>query len=251
MATYIQQPVVTDSFRNSVIEALGYPIIDEETIYGIYSKEHIDEYIIGECMEKFFNYFPVIREVDFPSTSSESEIESPIENVLGVVHYSMDDSSNNVKLDSGNPFYTASVTSVGTGFNTYGTPFNYNQATYSSYQQNFYLNAMKNVGGKNQFYLDYIPSTNKFRFRSAIGGNIHAQIGCYSDNVEDIDRTKRSHFLSICRATLMTKFAKVIKLAETDLPLEIDADTLLDEGKDILETEYEWLENNSTIALMR
>lgn len=252
MATFVKDVVCSEEFLNDVLEALGYPIVTKDIIFGFLPQDYILSNIIGDGLEKFFTYFPIVKNITLPASSTESEVESPIENVLGIVHYYENSKENtNVNLNSGNPFYTSSQVTISSSRQNWGTPFNYNGGTFTQFQRKFYEDSVKNLAGGKQYYCKYDETTNKFIVRSKLNSNLYVQVGCFSNNVDDVPKNKRQKFLNLCEGLLMMKFARTVKLMDSDLPLEINHDDLYDEGKDLLEETEEWMQNNSTIPLMR
>ena len=252
MGTYIKEVQITDDFRNQVIEVLGYPVVDSETIFDMYNKEHIDNHIIASCLEKFFNYFPKIIELDIQVSKGVILIDAPT-NTLGIAHYSLVNTPtaiSNADLNNKGAFFTASQV-INSSFHSYGTPFRYGETSYSAYQKKFFNDSINKLNGGNQFYAKFKEETNQLEIKANSQGVMHLKIGCWSSNIEDIAINKRQKFLELCQATLGLKFAKILKLTNGDLPLEIDADTLLDESKEKLEQIEEWLSQNSQFPLIR
>lgn len=253
MSTYIEHVEINEHFLEKILEVLGYPIVDKEIIYDIYSKEYIIDSVISEALELFYNYFPIVKEYEFFSTKTETSIESPFENVLGIIQYSKPEmGTSSPNLNSGNPFYTATQVSYsGSTYQSWGTPYKYYGSSYNVFQNKFYQDSLKNMSGGTIYYLKYDEANNKFVTKSAIGGVIHALIGCYSSNVDDIAKNKRPHFLSLCQAMLGLKFSAIVGLQNDDLPLNINWEDLKESSQEKYDNELEWLQNNSTMPLMR
>lgn len=252
MSAYIENVIVSDKFLLGVKEALGYPIVDNEVINSIYTDDNIKDIVIANALEKFYNYFPIVNEINFDiSAQTELSVNAP-ENTLGIIQYTFVDSiaKSNANLISGNPFYTQSQLSSSNSMRSgYGTPFNYNNSIFSSYQQNFYNNAVSNMS--KMYYVKYNDLQNTFDMKSNTSGCFNIRVGCYSENVDDIPKRLKTTFQSLCRAFLKIKFASTLLMMNSDLPLEFDRDTILDEGKEELEEIEEYMIENSTIPLMR
>ena len=252
MSTYISNPTVSEDFLNSVKEALGYPVVDEE-ISDIYSDENIKNLVIANAMEYFFNFFPIVKILQTPvSSNGKVELDAP-ENTLGIVHYALIDGngSGGTDLNTGNPFYTATlVASTQTRLANYGSPFNYNNSEYSRYQQQFYADSMRKVNGRS-FAVYYNEATDKIEVQSVNSGTMSIKVGCYSEDVDDIPKRLRPHFRNYCQGLLKVKFAHILQMMNSDLPLEFDKDAILESGSDLLEKEEEWYKANSTIQLMK
>lgn len=251
MSTYIHDITVSDSFLNNVKEALGYPVIDEE-ISDIYSDENIKELVIATSLEHFFNFFPIVQTITVPVGAGTTKVLNAPTNTLGIVHYALVNSSNNqgFNLNSGNPFYTEKlVTSSQSRLSNYGSPFNYNSSEYSVYQQAFYRNSMQNVS--RLFAVHYNEAEDTISVQSSQSGTIVIRVGTYSTNLDDIPRRLKPHLLNYCQALLKIKFASILEMMNSDLPLEFDKEAIKESGTDLLEKEEEWFQNNSTIQIMK
>ena len=251
MGIYINNVNCSDEFIKLLIEVIGYPIIDENTIFDIFSKEYIKENIISLSLETYYNYFPIIKTF---TMSSNTKINSPYENVLGILHYNFVQNSNtnsDFNLNTGNAFYTASLISQVVSGSNYGTPFNYNAGVYTQYQQRFLSDSMKNMNGGRQHSVRYYEQSKLFTSISKAQGKFNVTVGCYSNNVDDIENKNKTKFMDLCKAELGFRFAKNIKLIDSDLPLQIDADDLFEDSKDLKEKTIEWFEQNSMYMVMK
>lgn len=242
---------VSDDFLKDVKEALGYPVLDEE-ISEVYSDENIKELVIGDALETFFNYFPLVKTLTLHmSGSGKVEIDAP-ENMLGIVHYTLVDgtTADDINLNSGNPFYTAKQVVISQSMmSNYGSPFNYHGSTYSRYQQQFLNKSMKQLGKVFAVYFD--EASNKIIAQSSQAGVMSIQIGLYSENLDDIPKRLRPHLMNYCQGTLKIKFAQILELMNSDLPLSFDKEAIKESGQEMMEAEEEWFKLNSTIQIMR
>lgn len=252
MSTYIHDISVSDDFLNNVKEALGYPVIDEE-ISDIYSDENIKKLVIANAFEYFFNFFPIVKTlVVSVSAGSPVTVEAPM-NTLGIVHYALTNSAssdNQLNLNSGNPFYTERlVASSQSRLSNYGSPFNYNGSEYSTYQQDFYCNSAQAIS--RAFSVDYNEFDNTITVHSSQTGQMVIRVGTYSTSIDDIPNRLKIHLLLYCQGLLKVKFANILEMMNSDLPLEFDKEAIKDSGVDMLEKEEEWYQNNSTIQIMK
>lgn len=252
MATYIQDIMVSDDYLNNVKEALGYPVLNEE-ISDVFSDENIKNLVIANSLEYFFNFFPIVQTLTVTVSGSGSPvIISAPEHTLGIVHYAMVDSKGNTgyNLSTGNPFYTEKlITSSQSILANYGSPFNYNGAEFSTYQQQFYANSAKNLA--RIFAVYFNEAENTLTVHSGQAGTIVIRVGTYSTNLDDIPKRLRPHLLNYCQGLLKIKFANILEMMNSDLPLEFDKDAIKDSGTDMLEKEEDWYRNNSTIQIMK
>lgn len=249
MATYITDVTASDDFIELLLETLGYPIIEDEVLYNIFPKDFIKEKIIGLSMELFYTYFPIIKEF---SMSSNTTIDSTIDNVLGIVHYTfVNGNISNTEMYNQGPWSLSNKVSLMSMGNTYGTPFNYNSYTYSTYQQKFYSDSMKNLNGGRKHSVIYDEKNNKFISQSKMNGTFNVEVGCYSNNVSDIPKHLLPKFTDLCRAEIGMKFARSVNLIDADLPLAINSDDLLEDSKDLKEETVEWFERNSKFTVMK
>ena len=251
MATYISNFNVTDDFLAQVKESIGYPMVDDDTLSEIFTDEFIKDKICGREAETFFNFFPLVVNIAVPvSASNEVSVDSP-KNSLGIIHTSFVESGGGSgNLMSGNPFYTSSITSISSStMRNYGTPFDWSSYFFSSSQQRFFNNALNNSNKSFYAYFDEINS--KIVVKSTLVGTVSVDVGVYGESEESIPRRLRIKFLELCQSALGMKFASILKLQNSDLPLSFDVDTIFDENKDKHDELLEWCKLNSTYCIMR
>lgn len=251
MATYLENFDVSDSFLSKVKESIGYPLVDNDTLAELFTDDWIKENICGREAEVFFNYFPLVTNVAVNvSGTAEVSIDAPT-NCLGIVHSAFVESGGgNNNLMSGNPFYTSSIVSVSSSVaRNYGTPFDYNSYYYSSSQQNFFNKALQN--SNKSFYAYYDEINNRLICKSTLVGTISIDCGCYAESVDMIPRRLRVRYLNLCQYALAMRFAEILKMQNSDLPLSIDYSEIYDSNKDKYDELREWMQNNSTYCIMR
>ena len=251
MATYLENFQVSDSFLSKVKESIGYPLVDEDTLSELFDDNWIKENICAREAETFFNFFPLVVNVPINvSGTAEVSVDAPV-NCLGVVHSAFVESGGgNNNLMSGNPFYTSSIISVSSGVaRNYGTPFDYNSYYYSSSQQNFFNKALQNSNKSFYAYFDEIH--HKLIAKSTLTGTVSIDAGCYAESVDMIPKRLRTKYLELCQSALAIRFARTLQMQNSDLPLSIDVDAILDENKEIHENLVEWMQQNSTYCIMR
>lgn len=251
MATYLENFSVSDSFLSKVKESIGYPLVDADTLSEFFDDNWIKENICGREAETFFNFFPLVVNVPINvSGTAEVSVDAPL-NCLGVVHSAFVESGGgNNNLMSGNPFYTSSIVSVSSSVaRNYGTPFDYNSYYYSSSQQNFFNKALQNSNKSFYAYFDEIH--HKLIAKSTLTGTVSVDAGCYAESVDMIPKRLRTKYLELCQSALAIRFARTLQMQNSDLPLSIDVDAILDENKEIHENLVEWMQQNSTYCIMR
>lgn len=251
MATYLENFDVSDSFLSKVKESIGYPLVDNDTLAELFTDDWIKENICGREAEVFFNYFPLVTNVGINvSGTAEVSVDAPA-NCLGIVHSAFVESGGgNMNLMSGNPFYTSSIVSVSSSIaRNYGTPFDYNSYYYSSSQQNFFNKALQN--SNKSFYAYYDEINNRLICKSTLVGTISIDCGCYAESVDMIPRRLRVRYLNLCQYALAMRFAEILKMQNSDLPLSIDYSEIYDSNKDKYDELREWMQNNSTYCIMR
>ena len=251
MATYLENFEVSEDFLSATKESIGYPLVDTETIAELFEDNWIKKNIIARQAEVFFNYFPLVTNIGVQvSGTAEVSVDAP-PRTLGIVHSAFVQSGGgNDNLMSGNPFYTASVTSISSStMRNYGTPFDYNSYMFSSSQQRFFNNALNN--SNKSFYAWYDSINDKVVCKSTLIGTISIDCGCYAESTEQIPKRLRTRFLELCQASLGCKFAEILKLQNSDLPLSIDTDSIFDLNSDRYREILEWCQNNSTYCIMR
>ena len=251
MATYLENFSVSDSFLSKVKESIGYPLVDEETLNELFTDDWIRENICGREAETFFNFFPLVVNVPINvSGTAEVSVDSP-KNTLGIVHSAFVESGGgNMNLMSGNPFYTSSIVSVSSSIaRNYGSPFDYNSYFYSSSQQQFFNKALQN--SNKSFYAYFDELHEKIVVKSTLVGTVSVDVGLYGESEESIPKRLRIKYLELCQSALGMKFAEILKMQNSDLPLSIDTDSIFDLNKDRYDELREWMQNNSTYCIMR
>ena len=251
MATYLENFEVSNSFLDKVKESIGYPLVDTDTLAELFSDDWIKENICGREAEVFFNYFPLVTNVGVNvSGTSEVSVDAPT-NCLGIVHSAFVESGGgNMNLMSGNPFYTSTITSISSSVaRNYGTPFDYNSYYFSSSQQNFFNKALQN--SNKSFYAYYDEMNDKLIAKSTLVGTISIDCGCYAESVDMIPKRLRVRYLNLCQYALAMRFAEIMKMQNSDLPLSIDYSEIYDSNKDKYDELREWMQNNSTYCIMR
>ena len=251
MSTYLENFSVSDSFLSKVKESIGYPLVDNDTLAELFDDNWIKENICGREAETFFNFFPLVVNVPINvSGTAEVSVDAPV-NCLGVVHSTFVESGGgNNNLMSGNPFYTSSIVTVSSSVaRNYGTCFDYNSYYYSSSQQNFFNKALQN--SNKSFYAYYDEINNRLICKSTLVGTISIDCGCYAESVDMIPRRLRVRYLNLCQYALAMRFAEILKMQNSDLPLSIDYSEIYDSNKDKYDELREWMQNNSTYCIMR
>ena len=251
MSTYLNNFSVSEDFLEQTKESIGYPLVDTDTIAELFEDNWIKKNIIARQAEVFFNYFPLVTNIGVQvNGTAEVSVDAP-PRTLGIVHSAFVQSGGgNDNLMSGNPFYTASVTSISSStMRNYGTPFDYNSYYYSSSQQRFFNNALNN--SNKSFYAWYDELNNKLVCKSTLVGTISIDCGCFAESTEQIPRRLRTRFLNLCQYALAMRFGETLKLQNSDLPLSIDANEVYDSNKEKYDDLLEWCQNNSTYCIMR
>ena len=251
MSTYLENFSVSDSFLSKVKESIGYPLVDEDTLSELFTDDWIKENICGREAETFFNFFPLVVNVPINvSGTAEVSVDAPA-NCLGVVHSAFVESGGgNNNLMSGNPFYTSSIVTVSSSVaRNYGTPFDWNSYYYSASQQKFFNQALQNSNKSFYAYFDEIH--HKLIAKSTLVGTVSVDCGCYAETVDMIPKRLRTKYLELCQSALAIRFARTLQMQNSDLPLSIDVDAILDENKEIHENLVEWMQQNSTYCIMR
>lgn len=251
MSTYLENFEVSEDFLSATKESIGYPLVDTQTIAELFEDNWIKKNIIARQAEVFFNYFPLVTNIGVQvSGTAEVSVDAP-KNCLGIVHSAFVQSGGgNDNLMSGNPFYTSTITSISSStMRNYGTPFDFNSYYYSSSQQRFFNNALNN--SNKSFYAWYDELNNKLVCKSTLVGTISIDCGCFAESTEQIPRRLRTRFLNLCQYALAMKFAEILKMQNSDLPLSIDYSEIYDSNKEKYDELLEWCQNNSTYCIMR
>ena len=251
MATYLENFSVSDSFLSKVKESIGYPLVDADTLSELFDDNWIKENICGRNAEIFFNYFPLVTNIGVNvNGTSEVSVDAP-SNCLGIVHSAFVESGGgNNNLISGNPFYTSSIVSVSSSIaRNYGTPYDYSSFYYSASQQQFFNKALQN--SNKSFYAYFDEVHERIVAKSTLVGIVSVDCGCYAESVDMIPKRLRVKYLELCQSALGMKFAEILKLQNSDLPLSINCDEVFDLNKDRYDELLEWCKLNSTYCIMR
>ena len=251
MATYMDNFQISEDFLSQVKESIGYPIVEAEILQELFTDEWIIKNVCAREAETFFTYFPLVTNISVAvNGSSEVSIDAP-KNCLGVLHSAFVDRSNGgSNLMSGNPFYTSTITSISSStMRNYGTPFDYNSYYFSSAQQKFFNQALQNSG--KAFYAYYDEINDKIVAKSTLIGTVSVLCGCYAESTDMIPRRLRVRYLNLCQYALAMKFAEILKMQNNDLPLSIDCAEIYDSNKEKYDSLLEWMQLNSTYAIMR
>ena len=251
MSTYLENFAVSDSFLSKVKESIGYPLVDADTLSELFTDDWIKENICAREAEQFFNFFPLVVNVPINvSGTAEVSVEAP-KNTLGIVHSAFVESGGgNNNLMSGNPFFTSSIVSVSSSIaRNYGSPFDWNSFYYSASQQQFFNKALQNSNKSFYAYFDEIH--HKLIAKSTLPGTVSIDAGCYAESVDMIPKRLRTKYLELCQSALGVKFASILKMQNSDLPLSIDTDSIYDINFDAHEKLVEWCQANSTYCIMR
>ena len=251
MSTYLENFTVSDNFLNQVKESIGYPIVDTDTIEELFDDNWIKNNVCGREAEVFFTYFPLVTNIGVQvSTPNEVSVDAP-PRTLGIVHSAFVEGGNGGgNLMSGNPFYTSSITSISSSsWRNYGTPFDFNSYFFSSSQQQFFNKALQN--SNKAFYAWYDSVNDKVVCKSTLTGIVSVDCGCYGESEESIPKRLRMKYLELCQASLGRKFAEILRLQNSDLPLSIDTDSIMDLNDERYKDLITWMQQNSTYCIMR
>ena len=251
MSTYLENFTVSDNFLNQVKESIGYPIVDTDTIGELFDDNWIKNNVCAREAEVFFTYFPLVTNIGVQvSTPNEVSVDAP-PRTLGIVHSAFVEGGNGGgNLMSGNPFYTSSITSISSSsWRNYGTPFDWNSYFFSSSQQQFFNKALQN--SNKAFYAWYDNVNDRIVVKSTLIGVVSVDVGVYGESEESIPKRLRMKYLELCQASLGRKFAEILRLQNSDLPLSIDTDSIMDLNDERYKDLITWMQQNSTYCIMR
>jgi hypothetical protein len=234
----IENIQISDADYHSILAGIGYPALDEDSIYSIITKEQIKELVIEPSLEDYYKFFPKRDTVTVASPGSGaiasfdcttiSGIQAPIIGIIKMQFIKQSSSTPGQSImDNGsfypNAFFSASqVISVG-GSNfgvgsQYGSPYGYGQESI------VYLK---------RFYTSSVESSNKV----------------YPD-IDNIQFTKKRSFINYCKGKLKLQVAETLSLIELDLPAQLNQDALQDKGEKLIEDELtHWRESSSIFGL--
>jgi hypothetical protein len=263
----IENIQINDPDYHSVLAGIGYPALDEDSIYTIISKEQIEELIIEPSLEDYYKFFPVRSTIDVSSAGSGAvnsfdctTISGVITPIIGIIKMQFISQTSSTPgqsiMDAGsfyqNPFFSASqIYSMG-GSNfgvgsTYGTPYGYGQESIV-YLKRFFA---KSIESSNKVYwYKFDKNRNLLYYKSNISGRFVFDVASVDPNIDNIQFDKKRSFLNYCKGKLKCHVAETLSLIELDLPATLNADALQDKGEKLIEDELTyWRESSSFFGL--
>jgi len=256
---------ISDKDYNFILTAIGYPVIDEETLNYLITKEDVEELVITPALETFHQYFPKRVPLVFQSTGTSSvltktsaELPKNAFGILSAQFVTQSASSLGIgAMDSGvfyqNPFYSnAQVYSSGGGsiggMSMFGVPFGYGFET-QRFQKMFYAKSLE--ASTKVYWYRYDPSTRSLSYKSNLIGNFYIDFATLDENIDNIDFTKKRSFLRYCQGALKVQIANTLALVDTQLPVQLNKELLKTDGDDLMEKEVNYWQEASTIPTMR
>jgi len=260
MTTAISGLIISDKDYYNILSAIGYPAVDENSIYDMITQNQIYDQVIEPSLEDYYKFFPHIIPYNYYSSGANSvstvNISTTSGNIIGLANMKFVPQSSilgqNSLMDNGqfyaNPFFSASnVMSVGGnsfGVGSFGTPFGYGFET-NVYQRRFYA---KSIESSNKvYYYKFDKYTNTLYYKSNIAGSFYFEFGITDNDFNNIQFDKRQSVLRYIKGNLKLKLAEILGMIELDLPANIDTDKLEEKGKDMVEKEIKYWEEVSSI----
>lgn len=261
----IDNVLISERDYNNILTAIGYPVIDTETLSYLITEDQIKDLVIAPALETFFQFFPKRTPISISAagTTGVQEIKENIpSNAFGIVSLqfvSQSASSLGVSvMDAGlfyqNPFFTSSqIYSMGSGGGVggtavYGVPFSYGFET-QRFQKLFYAKSLE--ASTKAYWYRFDPATKTLFLKSNLAGNFYVDFACLENNVDNIDFTKKQSFLRYCKGALKLQIADTLSLVETELPVQLNKDLLKEDGNSLIEKELQYWQEASTIPAMR
>jgi hypothetical protein len=275
------KPIISDSDYNQILGAIGYPVIDNDTFSFLMDKDAILDTVIEPALEMYYSYHPFRFPIKLASTGANSMLSIPTiqegqtvnpdiptlpKEFLGIMRAQFVTSTSsspnaNNPLEQGyfygNPFFTASQvlssgSSYGGGYGSgggYGTPYPLGFEN-DIYQRRFYL---KSIESSNKVYwFKYDPQTKTLYAKSSISGMFYWEIATYNNDVSTIQMgMQKQSFIKYCKGALKLRLAEILGLTESDLPVSIDRDILIDSGDKMMEEALNYWQETASIAIMR
>lgn len=252
--------IISDKDYHKILSGIGYPVIDEETLSNILTREQIIELVIEPSLATYNLFFPKVKEViihsgganSLQSYTTNDGIPEDASAVIGMqfVSQTVSTPGQNVLEQGtfyGNPFFSsAQVLSKGGGFagggGRFGTPYHYGFKE-NMYQRNFYAKSLES--SNKVHYHNFDPVTKTLVVKSNIAGKFVVKFGCPHYDFNTITEKKQS-LLDYCKGMLMLQVADILGLIDLELPSNLDSDRLETKGQDLVDGVKEhWRESSS------
>lgn len=261
---YIENVSVSDKTLTEIKSAIGWTLIGQELSFLIADND-IKNYVVAPTLETYYNYFPIIQEFTQYNTAS-SDLPLPYDapkNTLGVVRQQFvpissgipnGDPTTNTFGIYANPWasqsavYSANGAWPG-GAARYGTPYDYGSNN-NIYQSKFFQKSLEQVN--KAYYIRYDELENKLYLKSDTSGRFYIQFATFNPSWEDgVMLRQRQYAIKYAQGLFLTKIAQVLSLTRSELPSEIDAPTLKEDGKEMMEEVLQYWQNSSSMPAMR
>lgn len=261
---YIENVSISDKTLIEIKSALGWTLLAQELTYLI-SDPDIKNYVVAPTLETYYNYFPVIEEFTQYNTAS-SDLPLPYDapkNTLGIVRQQFvpissgipnGDPTTNTFGIYANPWassssvYSANGAWPGGG-SRYGTPYDYGSNN-NIYQSKFFQKSLEQVN--KAYFVRYDELENKLYLKSDTSGRFYIQFATFNPSWEEgVILRQRQYAIKYAQGLFLTKIAQILSLTRSELPSEIDTQTLREEGKEMMEEVVTYWRDVSTIATAR
>jgi hypothetical protein len=253
---------INDTTYNQILTAIGFPVVDQETINPFLTKENIKEYVIKPALVEFSTYFPQRQEISIPvsGTNGVAYYNTDIsDRAFSMYYYKFSPAStttgNGGIMSQGsfylNPFFSASqVLSIGGPGATsrYGTPNSYG-SEFNLYQQRFFNRSIESMN--KVYYAKWDDQNRRLEIKSSLTGSFEITLALMNTDVEDIEYNRRQSFIRYCKGALKLQLVEILGLSQTDLPVSIETSDLKDDGKELIEKELEYWREASVFPIMR
>jgi hypothetical protein len=253
---------INDSTYNQILTAIGFPVVDQDTINYLLTKDQIKDYVIKPALVEFSTYFPQRQEISIPvsGTNGVAYYNTDIsDKAFSMYYYKFSPAStttgNGGIMNQGsfyaNPFYSASqVLSIGGAGSAsgYGTPYPRGREQIL-YQQKFYQKSIETAN--RVYYAKWDDQNRRLEIKSSLTGSFEIILALINTDVEDIEYNRRQSFIRYCKGALKLQFAEILGLSQTDLPVSIETSDLKDDGKELMEKELEYWREASLFPVMR
>lgn len=261
---YIENVSISDKSLEEIKSAIGWTLLSKELTYLIEDND-IKNYVVAPTLETYYNYFPIISEFSQYCTAS-SDLPLPYEapkNTLGVIRQQFvpissgipnGDPSTNTFGIYANPWasqssvYSANGAWPG-GAARYGTPYDYGNNN-NIYQSKFFQKSLEQVN--KAYFIRYDALSNTIYLKSDTSGRFYIQFATFNPSWEDgVILRQRQYAIKYAQGLFLTKMGQVLSLTRSELPSEIDASSLKDEGKEMMDDVLQYWRDVSTIATAR
>lgn len=253
---------ISDLHYNQIMATIGFPVIDDTIFSHLMTKDQVIDYVIKPALYDFSTYFPEQEQHIIPVSGGGgigNLLTTDIgEKAFAIANYKFVPSSstwqNSGLMSNGtfydNPFYSAAqVVSIG-GYSVsrYGTPFPYGHDSII-YQNRFFQKSLESMN--KVYYAKWKSREREVEYKSTIAGTFEINLALLHTNVDEIDPRWQQSFIKYVQGKLRIQLSNILALSQSDLPVQIDTDTLQSKGEELVNDQLQYWREASSFSVKR